>query len=56
MRETSILPILRQPAASGSRGGSAGTAQRLPWRRVLPTLCALPPGSGLKNTHPEYFN
>lgn len=53
---SSILPVLRQPTASGSRSGSTWTAQRFPRRRVLPTFCALPPRSGLKNMHPEYVN
>lgn len=53
--EPSMLPVLRQPTASGSGGGSAGTAQRFPRRRVFPTLSALPPG-GLENMHPGYLH
>lgn len=51
---SSILPVLRQPTASGSRSGSTWTAQRFPRRRVFPTFCALPSRSGLENMHPEY--
>lgn len=39
----SVLPIFRESSASGSGGSSTRAAQRLPWCRVLPAFCTLPP-------------